>query len=344
MTNQFQDNIKQIKNWAKQLDQIKIMELCGTHSQAVAKYNLKSLLPANIELISGPGCPICVTAQQDIDIMVGLALNNIPIALYGDALTLPGSQTSLEKAKQQGKQIFVVYSTEEALELQKKYPRLVFFGIGFETTTPMTAWAIKNGLTVYSAHKLFPPAMAVLIKNKEIKINGFINPGHVSAIIGSEIYKQFDFPQVISGFEPEDIIESIKLLLEMTIKKEHRVINQYTRVVNPRGNQKALDLINQVFEIKDANWRGLGNIPKSGLKIKSEFKKQDAEFVYQDLIAKIKKEIKPFKNMCICGQILQGIKKPNDCPLFKKACTPENPQGACMVSVEGACQIIYKYS
>jgi len=337
-------NLNEIKNLAQQLGQVKLMELCGTHAQTVAKYNLKSLLPKNIELISGPGCPICVTDQQDIDVVIGLALNNIPIAIYGDALTLPGSQSSLEKTKQQGREIFVVYSTEDALKLQKQYPKIVFFGIGFETTTPMTAWAIRQGLTVYSSHKLFPPAMEVLLKNKNIQINGFINPGHVSAIIGTEIYNQFKFPQIITGFEPEDVIESIKLLLEMIIKKENNVINQYTRVVTKKGNKKALDLINEVFYTTDTKWRGLGTIPNSGLKIKKEFQNQDAEFIYDDLITNIKKEIKPIKNTCICGQILQGIKKPIDCPLFKKTCSPENPQGACMVSVEGSCQINYKHS
>jgi hydrogenase expression/formation protein HypD len=344
MDNLIKQNINEIKNLAQQLDHVKLMELCGTHSQTVAKYNLKSLLPKNIELISGPGCPICVTDQQDIDVVIGLALNNIPIAIYGDALTLPGSQSSLEKTKQQGKNIFVVYSTEDALKLQKQFPKIIFFGIGFETTTPMTAWAIRRGLTVYSSHKLFPPAMEALLKNKNIQINGFINPGHVSAIIGTEIYNQFKFPQIITGFEPEDVIESIKLLLEMIIKKKNKVINQYTRVVTKKGNKKALDLINEVFYTTDTKWRGLGTIPNSGLKIKKEFQNQDAEFIYDDLIANIKKENRPMENNCICGQILQGIKKSSDCPLFKKTCTPETPQGACMVSVEGACQINYKYS
>jgi hydrogenase expression/formation protein HypD len=342
--NNIEQNLKKIKNLAKQLDHIKLMELCGTHSQTIAKYNIKSLIPENIELISGPGCPICVTDQEDIDIVIGLALNNIPIAIYGDALTLPGSQSNLEKSNQQGKNIFVVYSTQDALKLQKNYPKLVFFGIGFETTTPMTAWVIKNGLTVYSSHKLFPPAMAALLADSNIQIDGFINPGHVSAIIGTKPYNKFNFPQVITGFEPEDTIESIKLLLEMIINNEKKVINQYKRVVTEKGNTKAMDLIHEVFEVSDAAWRGLGNIANSGLKIRSKFQNQDAEFIYHDLITKIKKEIKPIKNACICGQILKGIKTPADCSLFKHSCKPENPQGSCMVSVEGTCHIDYKYS
>jgi len=338
------DIIIQIKSLASQLNRnTKLMELCGTHSQTVAKYNLKSLLPPNIELISGPGCPICVTDQTDIDIAIGLAENDIPIAIYGDALSLPGTNSSLEKLKQQGKKIFVVYSTQDALNIQKQAPDLIFFGIGFETTTPMTAWAIKQGLKVYSAHKLFPPAMAALLANPNIQIDGFIDPGHVSAIIGEKPYEQFKIPQVISGFEPEDVLISIQMLLEMILNNQNEVKNQYKRVVKPEGNIEAQKIIDEIFEITDANWRGIGNIPNSGLKIKKEFQNQDAEYIHKDSIKKIKQNIEPKPNSCICGKILQGLAKPVDCPLFAKACTPENPQGACMVSIEGACQIEYKY-
>ncbi len=323
---------------------VKLMELCGTHSQTVAKYNLKSLLPQNIELISGPGCPICVTDQTDIDIVISLAENNIPIAIYGDALTLPGTNSSLEKLKQQGKKIHIVYSTQDALNIQKQEPDLIFFGIGFETTTPMTAWALKQGLKVYSAHKLFPPAMAALLQNPDIQIDGFIDPGHVSAIIGEKPYKQFNVPQVISGFEPEDVLISIQMLLEMILKNKNELKNQYTRVVKPDGNIEAKKIIEEVFEISDAKWRGLGNIPNSGLKIKTKFQNQDAEYIHKDLIEKIKQNIEPKQNKCICGKILQGLAKPGDCPLFAKSCTPENPQGACMVSVEGNCQIEYRFN
>jgi len=333
-----------IQTLATQINRkVKLMELCGTHSQTVAKYNLKSLLPQNIELISGPGCPICVTDQTDIDIVIGLAENDIPIAIYGDALSLPGTNSSLEKLKQQGKKIFIVYSTQDALNIQQQEPDLIFFGIGFETTTPMTAWAIKQGLKVYSAHKLFPPAMAALLQNPNIQIDGFINPGHVSAIIGSKPYEQFNVPQVISGFEPEDVLISIQMLLEMILNNQNEVGNQYKRVVKAEGNIEAQKIIEEVFEITDAQWRGLGNIPSSGLKVRKEFQNLDAEFIHKDLIEKIKQSIEHKPNACICGKILQGLAKPIDCPLFAKTCTPENPQGACMVSVEGNCQIEYKF-
>jgi hydrogenase expression/formation protein HypD len=341
--NDTQNTIKTIQSLATKLGEIKIMELCGSHSQTVARFNIKSILPPNIKLISGPGCPICVTDQEDIDIVVGLAMQNIPIAIYGDTLSLPGSTGSLEKTKQLGKKIFIVYSTVDAVKLKDQYPNLVFFAIGFETTTPMTAWAIKQGLTVYCTHKLFPPAMELLLQNKDLNIDAFINPGHVSAIIGTSVYNNFDVPQVITGFEPEDVIESIKLLLELLINKENKVINQYTKVVKPTGNLIAQQAIRDVFEEGNGKWRGLGTILHSGLQIKERYKKQDAKYIYKDLIEGIKKNVKPQISSCICGKILQGVKESKDCPLFNTVCNPENPQGACMVSAEGECRIQYTY-
>ncbi|HUT21837.1 MAG TPA: hydrogenase formation protein HypD [Candidatus Bipolaricaulota bacterium] len=336
--------INKINTLASQINRpVTLMELCGTHSQTVAKYGLKSLLPPNVELISGPGCPICVTDQTDIDVVIGLAENDVPIAVYGDALSLPGTNSSLEKLRQQGKKIEVVYSTLDAVKLAEQINDLAFFGIGFETTTPMSAWAIKQGLKVYSAHKLFPPAMAALLSSPNIQIDGFLDPGHVAAIIGEEPFKQFNVPQVISGFEPEDVLLSIQWLLEMIVSGKNELKNEYTRVVRPEGNIEARKLINEVFEISDARWRGLGNIPNSGLKIRKEFQNQDTEFIHHDLIENIRKNTEYRPSACICGKILQGLAKPADCPLFAKICTPENPQGACMVSVEGSCQIEYKY-
>ena len=207
----------------------------------------------------------------------------------------------------------------------------------------MTAWAIKQGLTVYSSHKLFPPAMNVLASSKDLKINGFIDPGHVSAIIGTKIFQQFKLPQVVTGFEPNDVLLAIKILLQMITDNKNQVINQYNRLVKKSGNTKANDLIYEVFEISNARWRGLGEIPNSGLKIKEKFRKQDAEYIYRDIIKKFQQNYTPRKSACICGEILQGIKKPIDCPLFKKKCSPTNPQGACMVSVEGTCRISYDH-
>jgi hydrogenase expression/formation protein HypD len=336
--------ITEIKKKAAQIGRpLRFMELCGTHSQAIAEYGIKALMPKNIKLITGPGCPVCVTDQSDIDVIVGLALAGIPIAVYGDTLNVPGNLMSLEQARQKGADVTVIYDTQAAVKLQKEKNNLVFFGLGFETTTPMTAWAVKKGLTVYSAHKLFPPAMKALLTNKKIRVDGFIDPGHVSAIIGTEVYQQFKIPQVITGFKGVDVLRAINMLLGQILRKETKVENEYTRVVRKNGNPKARKLIAEVFEVSDAKWRGLGIIKKSGLKIRKKYQKQDAEFVYRDLIKKIKKDIKPKPSACKCGLVLQGMIEARECPLFGKVCTPDNPQGACMVSVEGGCNIEYRY-
>lgn len=331
--------------------QLRFMELCGTHSQTVAANGIKNILPGNVKLVSGPGCPVCVTDQSDIDVMVGLARQGVPIAVYGDAINVPGNIMSLEEARRNGADVRIVYDISEAVKMKEKKSSLTFFGLGFETTTPMTAWAIKKGLIVYSAHKIFPPAMAALLKNKGIKVDGFINPGHVSAIIGAKIYKKFRVPQVIAGFEGLDVLKAVNMLLGQIINKEAKVENEYSRVVKKEGNKKARYLISEVFEIKDAKWRGLGEIKNSGLKIRAKYKKQDAEHVYKDLIKEIirfasrrmAEETKPKPSACKCGLVLQGLIEPRDCPLFKKICSPDNPQGACMVSVEGSCNIEYRY-
>jgi hydrogenase expression/formation protein HypD len=353
--------IQEIKNKAAQIGRpLRFMELCGTHSQTIAEHNLKSLMPKNIKLISGPGCPVCVTDQSDIDVAVGLALKGVPIAAYGDSISVPGNVMSLEQARQKGADVTVVYDIQEAVELKKTKPRLVFFGLGFETTVPMTAWAIKKGLAVYSAHKIFPPAMAALLKNakslpdpllskergnieKNFHTDGFIDPGHVSAIIGTEVYQKFKIPQVIAGFESLDVLRAIDLLLDQILAGKKEVENEYFRVVRKNGNTKALKLIEEVFEISDAKWRGLGKIKKSGLRIRKKYQKQDAEFIYKDLIKNIKAKIKTRPSACRCGLVLQGLIEPKECPLFRKVCTPESPQGACMVSVEGSCNVEYRY-
>ncbi|MFZ2975747.1 MAG: hydrogenase formation protein HypD [Candidatus Moraniibacteriota bacterium] len=323
---------------------IRFMELCGTHSEMIAKHGIKNILPENIKLITGPGCPVCVTDQSEIDVVTGLALSGIPIACYGDATNIPGSLGSLENARQKGAQVHIVYDVTEALELSKKIPNLVFWGIGFETTTVMTAWGIKNGLTVFSSHKLFPPAMEALLENNKIRIDGFINPGHVSAIIGTKVYQKFKIPQVVAGFSAEDVLLAIEMLLDQIIAGEKKVENEYMRLVKKIGNQKAQKIISEIFEIRDASWRGLGEIKNSGLKIRKKYQHLDAEFIHRDLIAKIKKEIKPKKSACRCGEVLQGLIESKQCKLFGKSCTPDNPQGACMVSREGSCNINFRFN
>ncbi|MBU4338781.1 hydrogenase formation protein HypD [Patescibacteria group bacterium] len=366
--------IKQINTLAQKIDrQVVLMELCGTHTEAVARHGIKKLLPKNIKLLSGPGCPVCVTDQRDIDAVITLALEGIPIACYGDVLRVPGamkisniqypiSNISLDKAREMGADVNEVYSTEDALELQKKKPNLVFFGLGFETTAPMTASAIKRGLTVYSSHKAFAPAMAALLDTPQLKVDGFINPGHVSAIIGVEPYKKLlqpttynlqprKLPQVIAGFDANDVIITIYMLLKQIAENRAEVENQYVRVVRPEGNPKAMKLINEVFEIKDAYWRGIGKIPNSGFEIRPKYSRFDAKVKYENIIERLGSKasksyldaLLPSNSGCICGAILRGLKEPQDCKLFRKTCTPENPIGACMVSSEGACGIEARY-
>lgn len=322
---------------------VNLMEVCGTHTQAISRYGLRGLISNKIKLITGPGCPVCVTSQEDIDAIVNLALAGIPVATYGDVLRVPGHSGSLEKARSKGAKVFNVYSIEEALALQKECSGLVFFGLGFETTAPMSAFAIKKGLVVFSSHKLFLPAMKALIQIGELRIDGFISPGHVSTIIGMEPYRSMGVPQVIAGFNPEDILVSIYMLLKQIKEGRKEAENEYIRSVREKGNQKARELMFEVFEPADANWRGFGIIPCSGLKIKNQYKDFDARLKYKNILSKIDFSCSQAPVACRCGEIIRGLKAPVQCPLFKKKCAPENPQGPCMVSAEGACNVEYRY-
>ena len=398
--------IEKIKRLSENIGRdVVLMELCGTHTEAVAKNGIKKILPENVRLLSGPGCPVCVTDQSDINAVIKLALEGIPIACYGDVLRVPGTlkyqipktknqnynrktksigqcnchceesskatkqsqvlqpNLSLDKAREMGADITEVYSTEDALKLQNNKPDLVFFGLGFETTTPMTADAIKRGLAVYSSHKLFVPAMQALVDTPSLKIDGFINPGHVSTIIGTGPYKKLEFkelsslekgakllgtkaiPQVITGFTGEDVLLGIYMLLRQISEGRAEVENEYIRSVRPEGNPKAIAVINEVFEVEDAYWRGLGKIPRSGLKVRERYAKCDAKKKYESILSVLdtKYYIQNTDSGCLCGAILRGLKEPKDCRLFCKNCTPENPVGACMVSSEGACGIEAKY-
>lgn len=336
--------INQINKLAKDIGRdLNLMEVCGTHTQAISRYDIRQILPKNIKLITGPGCPVCVTAQRDIDAIINLALAGIPVATYGDLLRVPGYFGSLNEAREKGAKVFDIYSVSDALEIKKEYPDLVFFGLGFETTTPMTAWGIKNGLTVYSSHKIFLPAMDALLKMGEMKIDGFIDPGHVSAVIGVEPYKKLKIPQVITGFEMQDVLEGILLLLNQIKNNDLKVLNQYSRVVKNEGNKNIRKIISDVFEVEDGLWRGFGVIPGSGLKIRSKYKEFDAKEKYRNILDKIDFSHSGEPRGCKCGEIIRGLKSPSQCPMFGRACTPDNPVGPCMVSVEGACNVSYRY-
>ena len=343
----------QISEIADPRRRCRFMEVCGTHTMAISKYALKSLLPPNIELISGPGCPVCVTEEDYID--KALFISNIKgaiIATFGDMLRVPGRTSSLEKERAEGASVKVVYSTMDALELAKKNPdkKVVFLGIGFETTAPTVAasilYARKNNIKNYfvlGGNKLIPPALKELAGAEDISIDGFILPAHVSAIIGSIPYKfipeRFRIPCVIAGFEPVDIMQGILWLVSQILRGKPRVQIQYNRVVKEKGNTRAQDIMNTVFEKKDSVWRGLGTIEKSGLKIRDKFKEYDAENIYRVKLEKKKSDSKG----CICGLVLKGVKKPTDCALFGRRCTPIHPVGPCMVSSEGTCAAYFKY-
>jgi hydrogenase expression/formation protein HypD len=327
------------------------MEVCGGHTSAIHRFGIPSLLPPEINLISGPGCPVCVTATDFIDKAIEYSrMKNVTIVTFGDLLRVPGSESSLEKEKIRGADIRIVFSGLEALKIAMSEPekKVVFLGIGFETTAPGTAVTVRTAkeeglknFLLLSAHKVMPPVMET-IASEEIKIDGFLCPGHVAAITGSGIFNflplKYRLGCVISGFEPTDILQSILILVRQINARSPATEIQYSRVVTTNGNLTAQDQMNKVFEHCDANWRGFGTIPGSGLRLKSEYEDFDVE-------KRIPVEPKLFHDnlSCICGDILRGLRKPENCSMFRKKCTPENPVGACMVSDEGACNTYFKY-
>ncbi|MFH1721292.1 MAG: hydrogenase formation protein HypD [Candidatus Altiarchaeota archaeon] len=331
-------HIKKINEISVELDgQKTFMEICGGHTNIILKYGIKESLPENIRLISGPGCPVCVSAQYDIDCIIELASKGIPVATYGDMMRVPGSHSSLSDIKAKGGKVFEVYSATELTEIEKKNPGLVFFGLGFETTAPMSAYLLQNGITVYSVHKLVPPAITSLLEGG-VQIDGFLNPGHVSTIIGTKAYKHINFPQVISGFTPERILRALSILVELVSNNNTIVVNGYPEAVSEDGNLNAQKILADFFQIEDSLWRGLGKLPKSGLEVRDD--ELNAKKRYEDILSKVPT---PEKTACRCGEILKGSIEPTDCPLYKKSCTPENPQGACMVSAEGSCAIAFQF-
>ncbi len=331
---------------------IRLMEVCGGHTMSIQKFGLPYLLPDNIELVSGPGCPVCVTSRGYIDRAVAYGrLKDVIITTYGDLIRVPGSSSSLEKEKADGADIRIVYSILDAMMIAKKNKdkRVIFLGIGFETTAPSSAAGILKAATaglnnfyVYSAHKVMPPAMETLI-DEGVKIDGYIGPGHVSTITGQGIYenipKKFNMGVVISGFEPVDLIQSIHMLVQQIENNDPKVEIQYSRVVKPEGNIVAQKMLDEVMEPRDDWWRGLGILSNSGLKIREKYSRYDAEVMVDVEVEELKEP-----KGCICGLILRGEKKPKDCKLFGKACTPSDPVGACMVSSEGSCHAFYLYN
>ncbi|MDI6781682.1 MAG: hydrogenase formation protein HypD [bacterium] len=330
-----------------------LMEVCGTHTVSIFKHGIRNLLAPFIKLVSGPGCPVCVTAAQDIDKAVWFSRQrDVILATFGDMIRVPGTTASLEKQRAKGRDIRVVYSVLDALDIARSNPtkRVVFLGIGFETTAPGIALSIhlakEQGLEnffVYSCHKLIPPAMKALLESGEVRIDGFICPGHVSTIIGARPYKfiaeQYHIPCVITGFEPVDILQAILMLVKA--REKARVEIQYSRAVKPEGNVVAQQILAEIFEPIDAAWRGIGVIPDSGLKIRQKYSRFDASMAFE--MPQDVNRVEADLSGCICGKILRGMATPPDCLLFGKACTIEEPIGACMVSSEGTCAAYYKY-
>lgn len=347
--------IEQINAKVRPEQQYRFMEFCGGHTHAIHRYAINQILPKNIKMIHGPGCPVCVLPIPRVDQAIWLASQpNVILCSYADMIRVPGDkQDSLIKAKSRGADVRIIYSVADALELAKNNPdkTVVFFAIGFETTTPPTAHAIleakRLGLTnfkVFCNHVLTPVAMSAILHNDEVEIDGFIGPSHVSIVIGSDAYKkvseQYQKPIVIAGFEPLDVIHSILYLVELVNDNKVDIINQYSRAVSATGNLNAQKMIADVLELRDEfSWRGLGAIPHSGLRIRAEYSSYDAE-VFFSVPNFETSDVKA----CECPQILRGLKEPRECKLFGKACTPEHPMGACMVSSEGACAASYQYS
>lgn len=329
-----------------------LMEVCGTHTVAISRAGLRSLLRDFLELRSGPGCPVCVTDQRDIDAMIALAHTpGVVVGTFGDMVRVPGSFSSLEKERAKGAAVEIFYSPQEAVSFAACHPEkeVVFLGVGFETTAPAVAASITEAqvqnlknFRIFSAHKLIPPVMHVLLRDPALKVDGFLLPGHVSTIIGRQAFdfiaRDYHVPAVVTGFELVDILGGIYLLLRQLLAREAVVENGYTRVVREEGNKEAQNLLRTYFEPGDAAWRGFGVVPESGLTLKRTYAAYDA-------CQKFPTELPPstVPKGCACGDLLKGKLSPPDCPLFARACTPLRPVGPCMVSSEGACAAYYQF-
>jgi hydrogenase expression/formation protein HypD len=334
------------------INKINIMEVCGTHTMSIARYGIAQLLPPEISLISGPGCPVCVTSASDIDTMIEMIkTHEVTAFTFGDMFRVPGTHSSLFMEKSSGKDIRICYSPLDAMNFAAGNPgkNVVFIAIGFETTAPMTSVVIKQAsekklknFSVFSTHKVVPPALKALLADKEVNISGFLLPGHVSVIIGSTPYffiaRDHNIPGVIAGFDAYDVLMSILMILNQIKNKKAAIEIEYERVVRPEGNPAAVKAIYEVFETQDCSWRGLGMIAQSGLKIKDVFAEFDAKILFP-----VRKISSKEPAGCQCGMVLKGILKPDECRLFGKHCRPDNPVGPCMVSSEGTCAAYFKY-
>jgi len=331
---------------------VRLMEICGTHTVAIFRSGLRELLPPSIELISGPGCPVCVTSAEDIDRAVWLAEQpGVIVATFGDLVRVPGSEASLHEVRSRGGDVRMVYASFDALEIARGHPdrQVVFPGIGFETTAPTVAAAVKqaaasglSNFSVFSAHKLLPPVMNALLDAPDLRVDGFLCPGHVSTVIGADAYGpvalRYGVPCVVAGFEPLDLLQGILMLVDQLEEGRAEVENQYARAVSRGGNPAALGIMEEIFEPVEARWRGLGRIADSGLGFREKWAQWDASrrFSMPDI------HVREHPG-CRCGDVLRGVLSPPGCSLFRSVCSPRTPKGPCMVSSEGTCGAYYRY-
>ena len=333
---------------------LRFMHICGTHQYTLVKSGLDTLFKKiGIEVREGPGCPVCITTAKEIEKIKLLATHGKTIATFGDMINVPGQKKSLGDMQADGYDIRTVYGIEDAISIAEKNrdKDVVFMAIGFETTAPTTATAILNGLPsnfyIFSCHRLIPPALQAIMEMGEIRVDGFIDPGHVSTIIGTKPYEfiseQYKIPQVVAGFEPLDLIMAVWMLVRQIEKNEPKVENEYKRAVKEEGNEKAIKYMKTVFMADDMSWRGFPIIKKSALKLERKFEEHDAEKQFEDLLAELNEKNFPEPKGCRCSEVLRGLAIPQDCPLFGKVCNPSSPIGPCMVSIEGSCNIEYRY-
>jgi hydrogenase expression/formation protein HypD len=324
---------------------VKICHVCGTHEWTITHFGIRSLLPSNVEVIAGPGCPVCIVPASEIDEAMQLAQKNVVVTCFGDVLRVPGSNMSLLDAKAEGAHVRVVYSVSDAVNMAEKEPNkeFAFFAIGFETTAPSTAVEVlkkpPENLSFLVSHRLIPPAMKMLVEMEDLNLNGFIAPGHVSTIIGLKPYEVFPkiygMPTVVAGFEPLDFLFGVYMILKQLREGKPRLENEYSRAVCCEGNAKAQELMQKVFDVTDGGWRGIGSIPLSKYRLRDDYEKHDAHLKHD---VKVEHGV-DIQHGCRCHLVIIGKIKPTECSLFMKACTPQKPVGACMVSIEGTCRI-----
>jgi hydrogenase expression/formation protein HypD len=332
---------------------LRVMHVCGTHQDTLVRFGLEPMLKnAGVDIRQGPGCPVCVTTTREIEECLALARAGIRITAFGDMMRVPAPSGSLMGSGAAGADVKMVYSVEDAVRMARADGKeTVFMGVGFETTTPGTAIALRAGppanFSVLGCHRTVPPALKALIEMGEVRLDGLIEPGHVSTIIGLEPYRflsrDYHIPQVVAGFEPLDLLMAIYMLARQKKEGRAEVENEYFRVVRPEGNVKAVELMERTFEPCDVEWRGFPVIPGSGLRLRREYEKWDAKKRYADLLADLRDARFPEPKGCLCGEVLRGVRDPEKCPLFGRKCKPASPVGPCMVSSEGSCNILYRY-